>query len=763
MAYWEVVTISLMLMLWAVSSGTSANSPWNLPYDIRPLIQNESENLLPSLADARGSRAWQLGDGASAKSTEGECALYLTPGGRFSVTVPITGGRLYVLEMEFQFAPDTVFPYRPFAGDVGVNGWVSPLTPDNTDKGTGAYSVCEVRLADGWQQHRSYFYAGSRIESVRIGLGLGATQGGAAIRRFSLRAVAVAAEDGLSVVNDGKGEWGELPRQPEPPLPTAATLYHRRDPDRLFPYSAPAEHEVGQPMVLSGTPGEVLVAVTGLFTPVRLERVALSVSDLTSEDAQRLAARFDWCEVRYAPRKPNFYGRGRTFQVVADSLWSRPNGSTAEAGQTAVFWLRLTLPANAEPGEYRGTLTTDTPAGQYTLPVQLRVLPFALVDLPSRTWGLFVDAWRWIERGDGLVVHELADIKAHGVESVFVYGVDIGDPVWQDDRVTGWHLSPEIERFVPLVGQAGLRGPLLVDWGSTHERLARHLGVDPELMKQHADKWPAELGTAYLEALRAFDKEWRARGWGEWVYVGLDEPGYWNPGTPELFRFLYGAAAAARLPSFCTSNELPSDPVGQPLTYHCFGTQLTDSPTIADAVLQEARQYGQHACLYASGSYHGQVGRLLPNRWITGFLFYKTGAEGSYSWTFQRPKGPDPFDDFYDAPGAIGRTGIQPCITYPDPERRGGNLDTPHWEAVRQGWYDYRYAATLADAIERAKKRPAKRSRASQIEREFLQLIDSMPWSAGHVSVRPETNLSCDEWRGEIAAMLIRLEEETAD
>ena len=40
-------------------------------------------------------------------------------------------------------------------------------------------------------------------------------------------------------------------------------------------------------------------------------------------------------------------------------------------------------------------------------------------------------------------------------------------------------------------------------------------------------------------------------------------------------------------------------------------------------------------------------------------------------WTFQRPHG-DPFDDFY-----AGET-AQPCLTYPDPEHPGQNLDTPN-------------------------------------------------------------------------------------
>jgi hypothetical protein len=471
--------------------------------------------------------------------------------------------------------------------------------------------------------------------------------------------------------------------------------------------------------------------------------------ELRSADGQALRAKFEWFEVRYQPRKTNYYGRGRTFRLVADSLWPRPNGAIAKGGQTTAFWLRFTVPAAAAPGTYKGTLTAGTVARSYALPVEIRVLPINLVDPPSRTWGLYADSWRWAKRTDEQVMRELSDIRAHGIESLLI-DVGLGTALWRGERVVGWRMSSDIDRFAPLIKRAGLRGPIIVDWWEIENELAQHLSVAPEVLKQHADTWPARLGTAYLDALRAFDKEWKARGWGDWVYSGLDEPGYWKPGSPEMFRFQYDAAAAAGVPSYCTSSDLPSDPIGRPLTYHCVGSTFADAPTIAEQFLREAKQHGQHIWFYASGSYDAQVGNLVSNRWISGFLFYKTGAEGTYSWTFQRPEGPNPFDDFY-------HTEIQPCITYPDPEHLGENLDTPHWEAIRQGWYDYRYAATLADAIERAKQQPDKLGVVAKIEREFSRLVNSMPWSASGSSIRQETNLVCDDWRHKIIAMILRL------
>ena len=107
------------------------------------------------------------------------------------------------------------------------------------------------------------------------------------------------------------------------------------------------------------------------------------------------------------------------------------------------------------------------------------------------------------------------------------------------------------------------------------------------------------------------------------------------------------------------------------------------------------------------------MGDLRRNRFAVGFLLYQMGAAGTMSWTFQRPFGDNPFDDFADIRGR------QWCITYPDPEHPGENLDTPQWEAIRQGWLDYRYAATLAQAIDRAGRQAATKDLAREVEGEF--------------------------------------------
>ncbi len=423
---------------------------------------------------------------------------------------------------------------------------------------------------------------------------------------------------------------GRTTPRSEPAAPQSVTFYPRRNPDRLFPYSAPTEQELTQPIALSGTPGEVLIAAAGLFAPSTLGNVKLSMPDLRSAGGHVLRVKLEWFEIRYQPRKANYYGRGRTFRLVADSLWPRPKGAIARGGQTTAFWLRFTVPAAAAPGAYKGTLMAQTSAGSDVLPVEIRVLPISLVDPPSRTWGLYVDSSRWAERSDEQVMRELSDIKAHGIESLLI-DVGLGTPLWRSERVVGWHMSSDIDRFLPLIKRVGVRGPIIVDWWEIENELAQHLNVSPEVLKQHADRWPAKLGTAYLDAPRAFDMEWKARKLGG---LGLRRDRRTRILEARQSRdvpFPVRRRGRRWRAQLLHLDDLPSDPIGRPLTYHCVGSTFADAPTIAEQFLREGKQHGQHIWFYASGSYDAQVGNLSPNRWITGFLFYRTGAEGSYS------------------------------------------------------------------------------------------------------------------------------------
>ena len=104
-------------------------------------------------------------------------------------------------------------------------------------------------------------------------------------------------------------------------------------------------------------------------------------------------------------------------------------------------------------------------------------------------------------------------------------------------------------------------------------------------------------------------------------------------------------------------NELLDDVLDVRTWYISFAA----SPTASQTRRAEAEAVQGRFWCYGSGSYTGQEGRMLANRYIAGLFLAKSGAEGMWSWTFQRPKD-QPCDDF---DGTSHKEQKDAMITYP--------------------------------------------------------------------------------------------------
>jgi hypothetical protein len=262
------------------------------------------------------------------------------------------------------------------------------------------------------------------------------------------------------------------------------------------------------------------------------------------------------------------------------------------------------------------------------------------------------------------------------------------------------------------------------------------------------------LATAAAEALTLARAEIVKAGIADPVLDAVDEPGYWKPGSPERLAWDLKVARASGWPVYCTSTYTPQDRLGQGLEYHCYsGSVLTGDPRLAADIARQTRDAGQKLWYYCTGSYSGQIGNMLQNRYLAGIMFDRTGADGTASWTFQRPTG-NAFDDFRAGPNGQ-RTDGQPCITYPDPEHPGQNLDTPTWEGLRQAFYDHQYVATLRQVLARAKA--SKTAGASAAEQRFERLLATLPWNGDPFADRRLSNTRLDEMRASLAEMIVAL------
>lgn len=735
------------LLILAVAPLISGDAlPWEkLPFSMRPMAQEGSDNLAPAIVKAM--ERWDLKGDATFEEVEGRPTVRLGPkqdreAARASTTFDAKPATLYSVRYKFRFTPDAAFDY-----DNSYPGLHGSIGARSKKDGSSCswWRIHDDRMTTAWREYRADFYTTSEGGSIRFEMAYNGVKGAAFLTDLDIREARVPAEEGRQIIlppappakRDANSpdlcDYGEASRAPEPERPNELTLFHRDDPDRLFFYSRPNPDEVNRPIRVALCPGEVGVTTAAVYTPRALAKLKPVIS---VDEAFR--GKIAWQVVQYHPRRVDYYGRGRTWWWAGDFLLTRPDGVDVKADRTCVFWIKVMADPDAAAGDFAGKVVMqsgDEKVG--ATPLRVTVRPFKLADVPDKVWGMYADSVRWKKMSDEQVLRELDDFKAHGISCLSA--PVRGEPVFEGERVTGWRFDETDRRLMGLVKRAGLPGPYPVWFGWLDRMLARRLGLSDEVFSLAPEQRPAKLTETYKSCLVAAKKEFEKQGWGEPAFLGVDEPGYWKKGSPEQFLWEYKAATESGWKTYCTSSYLPSDPIGKMLTYHCYSGGVLANAERAAMILKETHAAGQHLWYYRTGAYSGEIGRVARNRYYSGFVFFRSKADGSVSWTFQRARG-DAFDDFYAQ--KIG----QACVTYPDPEHPGENLDTPHWEGLRQGWLDYRYAATLA-AIAKTSHEAGK---------ELDAVLDAMPWNGDVFLGDDVTNRACDEWRERIAALIER-------
>jgi hypothetical protein len=236
---------------------------------------------------------------------------------------------------------------------------------------------------------------------------------------------------------------------------------------------------------------------------------------------------------------------------------------------------------------------------------------------------------------------------------------------------------------------------------------------DIDLPAETAAEWPASFMSEYVDAIRALGRAVERAGLTPWI-EGTDEAS----GSPRERNEMRGARLSG-LPTFCNLSPAAVDAMGDTLDKVCLYSSFLGTESNCGDLLERMHGRGQQLFFIASGAYVGQEFDLLPNRHHVGLCFWKSGADGTGIWTFQRPSG-DPFDDL--------DTGVKDyCLVFPPAAPGGMPIPTLGWEGVREGWRDFRYVHTLEQAVGKAEKEG--RAAAAGVGREVLAFIhDATPW-----------------------------------
>jgi len=493
---------------------------------------------------------------------------------------------------------------------------------------------------------------------------------------------------------------------------------------------------------------------------VEIERASYALGPLAGPDGARipadcLSAHWQWfIYVTHNPpanRDPATYLR-KAPAFFPDAFLEQPEIRIRDEW-TQPLWFSVSVPRDAAPGAYTGTLALDLQirdgdAVRIEVPVELEVWPFALPDrfhLHHTEWfwpeafarynGVELwseEHWRWIEkvardmarhkqdmiltrftpwggretlrpslvrtarRRDGTFAFDFS-LLDRWIETFKAAGVEWIEGGHVARRVGGWQSQFGFKRF-PVLDEDGNAIPTERDAMSDEE-------FEP-------------IVEALLKAVYAHLKE---RGWHlQYVQHVADEPG---PDNAESWRRI---AAVVRdwLPEVPRIDAVMAEGLDGCVELRVPQIQQIKSPS----TLREPEQLWSYVCLAPQGVYPNRFldYASIRNR-IIFWLSWTLGLKGFLHWGYNAWRAwqgvPVPIDvsPWTDATGGSiycqDRNPLpagDPHIVYPGKEDICSSI---RWEVVRKGFEDYEYLWLLDELARSAPDGPARRGAEGLLER----------------------------------------------
>ncbi len=530
--------------------------------------------------------------------------------------------------------------------------------------------------------------------------------------------------------------------EPEPPNPALrAPLAFRRPPRQIFESSIPQPFEVIDALDDFATPGEYAVwhfAVHNPREPRRLER--LTVSDLKGGDGHIIpASALNLSHVRFWD-----YPRGPYTYYNIPELIEPQEAVDLAADANRLFWIQSRIPESTPAGVYTGTARVvcgDTPVA---LAVRLRVLPFTLMTPTNMVWAAYsrqhVRPQSQYPRN--LAVRYLRDMADYGVTALH--------------RTLG--SEAEVRTFQSARREAGMRGPVIVYGIRAEHHAMERCGVTNDA------RWfdNPHVRQAFVDYLKRFDGWFRTyggEGYGDWYYMGADEP---HIRSMELSSWQNRLAREAGIQTAaCVYAPRYVRELSPWLDLSC-NSFISLSAAMRDELMQVAAGKPLRYWYLGGGAYTGQEGGLMPNRLDSGFMSFKLGVTGHLSYTYQAYASrarPDPYDNFM--------AGKSYGMTYParQPTEQKVTVFSLEWEGIREGIVDYKYLYTLRELEQQARARGlAGAADAARGTREAI--LAHVPWredrhyvADGLTQVQAFNNDIADKLRARAANAILALME----
>ncbi|MGD9497392.1 MAG: glycoside hydrolase domain-containing protein, partial [Armatimonadota bacterium] len=474
--------------------------------------------------------------------------------------------------------------------------------------------------------------------------------------------------------------------------------------DVIFTNSVPRAEERIQSVDVFATVGEYEPATFALYALENLAQVRVSFEGVPA-GGEVLPVRCLNKRVTYS-----------SDQYIADMpvLCERREAVDVPAGTCRRWVIDLGLFGDAPAGLHEGAVRIAARGRDpVTLPLRLRVLPYALLEPTDMFWGEYYQGPRFAQTDDGRVEEmrrDLADQRAHGMTSVgLCFGVPSEAITWADDGACVLSLDgTQYAAFMDLYVELGFPMPviLLSDSGQAAAGMAGEFAFE-------SDEW----ATRYQAFWRAMQAEHQRRGWPEVIVQPVDEPGWQDQAAKD--RNLRCLQLLKQIPGLRTEQDGPGDAY-----FHDVAGPFADvwnyNGVIAEPDVVAEAQAARHIVTI----YNCDVESYRPevDRYVAGWFQLAAGINGCYNWAYM-DWGGSPYDDNDHAYGTWMH------VYPPLGDEPGG--PSIGWIGAREGVHDYRYVHTLRVAIARAlaSDSAAAQRAAREAQAELDRLIASLSYS----------------------------------
>jgi len=514
--------------------------------------------------------------------------------------------------------------------------------------------------------------------------------------RFVLTALLLCVPAGVPGAEEKLSTWKHFPepkgtpkvrRPPDseflkllPPLRVAPKLdesAHRRGfahwwgdySEQLFSEQPPREADLRREPVVTTPAGEDEPLVLGLWGLRDLESVTLSVEESPFPISVR---RVDFNPRSIPSPYDNDHVAGGRIVGLASYLLPESEGRVS-AGANTVFWLTVSVPAEARPDRYAATLELRvTSTGEsLSLPITIEVLgyqlpradiafgmyyrPTANAKLPERYRPMQPEALRPYWR----------DMARHGMTSATIY-----------NYAGSIHDSEGNARFD----------------GNSDIRVLQDMMAEGLV---HADVPVMWLGSIDERAGPAVAAEAKRRGFPELLIYGPDEPAV-NDQSLNNFRGLQALRKSFRIVT-AISDEAAA----------AYGDLLDCWVVNGGCVTPEIRRLAaeKKAELWTYDCNHRGAGNAPRSRYYAGLYTWAFRLKGNFLWCYT--------ESYYRENGRYLPWGPIYCFVLPSDQ---GLLASIEWEARREGVEDYRTCRLLEQRIAANPDSPVAREALSWLQ-----------------------------------------------